>query len=123
MNGKHLVLDTNVVLYLLSGSDIKEKLKTKTLFISVITELELLSFPLIKEKEEAGISLFLTKVNIVDLLPDIKTKSILLRRKYRLSLPDAIICATAWHFKIDFVTNDKKLFKINEINSIELKSL
>jgi predicted nucleic acid-binding protein len=123
MNGKLLVLDTNIVLYLLSGSDIKEKLKSKTLFISVITELELLSFPLIKKQEEKGISYFLTKVNIVDLLPDIKTKSILLRRKYRLSLPDAIICATAWHFKIDFVTNDKKLFKINEINSIELKSL
>ncbi len=123
MNGKMVVLDTNVILYLLSGSDIKEKLKSKTLFISVITELELLSYPLIKEKEEKGISLFLTKVNIVDLIPDIKTKSILLRRKYRLSLPDAIICATAWHFDIGFVTNDKKLFKINEINSIELISL
>ena len=123
MNGKLLVLDTNVVLYLLSGSEIKEKLKSKTLFISVITELELLSFPLIKKQEEKGISYFLSKVNIVDLLPDIKTKSILLRRKYRLSLPDAIICATAWHFKTDFVTNDKKLFKITEINSIELKSL
>ena len=123
MNGKHLVLDTNIVLYLLSGSDIKEKLISKTLFISVITELELLSFPLIKKQEEKGISYFLSKVNIVDLLPDIKTKSILLKRKYRLSLPDAIICATAWHFDIDFVTNDKKLFKINEINSIDLLSL
>jgi len=66
--------------------------------------------------------LFWNKVTIVDINPAIKNRTIYLRKKYHLKLPDAIICATAWHLKCTFVSNDQKLFKINEIETLGLKS-
>lgn len=45
MNGSSIFLDTNIVLYLLAGDEtIAELLHEKTLFISFVTELELLAY-------------------------------------------------------------------------------
>lgn len=45
MNGNNLFLDTNIVLYLLSGDKtVADILFEKTVFISFVTELELLGF-------------------------------------------------------------------------------
>ena len=59
MSGTKLLLDTNVVLYYLSGDQtIKELLNNKILYISFVTELELLGFKGIKGDEEHQIKLF-----------------------------------------------------------------
>ncbi|HMG06982.1 MAG TPA: PIN domain-containing protein [Mucilaginibacter sp.] len=56
MNGKEILVDTNILLYLLSGNDtIEQILQGKTIYISFLTELELLSFRNISEKEEKQI--------------------------------------------------------------------
>jgi len=53
MNGNKLFLDTNIVLYLLNGDEtLAELLNEKQLYISVITELELLAFKGITLKED-----------------------------------------------------------------------
>jgi predicted nucleic acid-binding protein len=45
MSGNSLLLDTNTVLYLLAGDEtLAEFLNGKKLYISIITELELLSY-------------------------------------------------------------------------------
>ena len=45
MNGSKLFLDTNIILYLLNGDQtLAELLNGKQLYISVITELELLAY-------------------------------------------------------------------------------
>ncbi len=45
MNGKEILVDTNIILYLLDGSDELEKfLQGKDLYVSFITELELLGY-------------------------------------------------------------------------------
>ena len=45
MNGNKLFLDTNIILYLLNGDEtLAELLNQKQLYISVITELELLAY-------------------------------------------------------------------------------
>ena len=46
-----------------------------------------------------------------------------LRKKYNLKLPDAIIAATSKVNSLIFITNDKDLFKIEDINIFNLKFL
>ncbi len=122
MSGNRYLLDTNIVLYLLSSENKTESLLFKKIFISFITELELFSYPSLTDDERESISFFLSKTKIVDIMPVVKSRTIFLRQKYRLKLPDAIICATAWFLKCAFVTNDKKLVKINEIKTIKLNA-
>lgn len=46
MSGTNVLLDTNIVLYLLNGSDeLEHLLQDANIFISVITKVELLSHP------------------------------------------------------------------------------
>lgn len=122
MNGKYL-LDTNAVLYLLSSGNIVKKLQGKQLFISFITELELLSYPAISENELIKIKFFLSKVTILNISKEIKLQTILFRKKYKFKLPDSIISASAFILNYIFVTNDKKLFKIDELNVLRYEDL
>jgi predicted nucleic acid-binding protein len=115
-----IVLDTNAVLYFLAGR-LVEPLPTADFYVSVITEMELLSYPLLKTSEEAEIHDFLTDVTIIDLKREIKHYAITLRRQYRLKLPDAIVSATAKYLDAILFTNDLKLLNIPLIPSKPLK--
>ena len=88
------LLDTNTALYLLGGR-LAEPLPAGEYFISVITEIELLSYPSLEARHERQIQGFLNEVVIVDLNSEVKQVAIKLRRAHRLKLPDAIIAATA----------------------------
>lgn len=122
MSGNSYLLDTNIVLYLLSSDNKAKSLLDKVIFISFITELELFSYNLLKKEEKESIEFFLSKSFIIDIIPAIKSRTVFLRRKYHLKLPDAIICGTVWYLKCIFVTNDRKLSKIKEIETIDLNS-
>jgi predicted nucleic acid-binding protein len=111
-----LVLDTNVVLYYLGGR-LKKPLEKKQYVISIITEIELLSYPSIQADETQTIKNFLAEVTVVELKHFIKTETIFLRKKYNLKVPDAIIAATALKLDVPLLTNDKKLQSILEINT------
>lgn len=53
MNGSSFIIDTNIVLYILNGNrELAEKLNNKNIYVSFITELELLGFKGIKEAEK-----------------------------------------------------------------------
>lgn len=53
MSGNSLFLDTNIILYLLNGDEtLAELLDEKQLYISVITELELLAYKGITNEED-----------------------------------------------------------------------
>lgn len=124
-----IVLDTNVLLYLLAGK-LKHTLPTADFFISVITEMELLSYPLSAHNEEETISSFLDdvialrEVTVVELNPEIKASAIALRRQYRLTMPDAIVAATARWLKAELYTNDATMIKIPlvDVKMLELKN-
>ncbi len=117
-----IVLDTNAVLYFLAGR-LAEPLPEADFYVSVITEIELLSYPLLKMEDETEIRSFLNDVTIIDLTETIKQSAIALRRQYRLKLPDALIVATAHDLNAALFTNDIKLLNISElsIKSVLLK--
>jgi hypothetical protein len=88
-------------------------------FISFITELELLSYPNLSKSEEEKIKIFIDSVDVIGLNTDIKRETIHLKRKYKIKLPDAIICATALFLNASFLTFDRSFKKIKEITLIE----
>ncbi|NOU21942.1 MAG: type II toxin-antitoxin system VapC family toxin [Methyloglobulus sp.] len=112
--GMNIVLDTNAVLYFLAGR-LVDPLPLADYYISVITEIELLSYPLLNKDEETEIIAFLNDVTVLDLTKDVKKSAIYFRRHYRLKLPDALIVATAYSLKATLFTNDIKLLNIAEL--------
>nr|MBF0222736.1 PIN domain-containing protein [Desulfobulbaceae bacterium] len=113
------LLDTNVILYLLGGK-LLEPLPEGRYFASVITELELLSYSLLCPKEEEKISQFLEEITVVELNPEIKKMTILIRRTHKIKLPDAIILATAQSLGAKIFSNDTQMAKIPHIDIIPL---
>src|SRR4051794_13210885 len=105
------VLDANVVLYLLAER-LATLLPEGEHYDSVITELELLSYPALEADEERRIRAFFGGVGLVGLTPTVRETTIRLRRAQRLKLPDAIIAATAVSLGAELVTNDLRLARV-----------
>ena len=100
------VLDTNIVLYHLSGQ-LADPLPAGDYAISVISVIEALSYPMLEEAEEDAILRFLTHVEVIDVSMKIAQDSARLRKQHRLKTPDAIIAATALSLGAELLTNDR----------------
>jgi len=106
-------------LYLLKGNDtLEEMLQGKNIYVSFITELELIGFKTITAKEEKQIESLLSECLIVSLNDSIKEKYVEIRRKYSLKLADAIIAATAIVSGTPLITSDKQFKTIKELKLI-----
>ena len=116
MNGADFVADTNALLYLLCGNDCMRPYLSKRLGVSVISEIELLSFPQASGQEEENIRSLLHECALFALDNRIKNKAILLRKQYRIKLPDAIIAATAMENALPLLSADKALRKVMELD-------
>ena len=117
MSGSSFLLDTNVILYLLSGNKtIADILPDSHLYVSFISQLELLGYKEITLKEQGLVKQFLQEVIIVDITEDIKNVTIDLKQRYSIKLPDAIIAATAIYLDIPLLTADKGFSKIEALN-------
>jgi predicted nucleic acid-binding protein len=97
-------------LYLISGDEtLAELLDNKTVYISFITELELLGYKEITTEELQKIEVFLASVTIIDLNSEIKKMTRGLKRNDKIKLPDAIIAATSYYMNLPLMTADKGL--------------
>lgn len=105
-----LVLDTNAVLYVLGGR-LAEPLPEDEYFVSVITEMELLSYPSLSDDAERGIRELLSRLTIIGMTEPVKDIAVKLRGEHNLKLPDAVI-ATAMVFGANLVTNDLRLYQV-----------
>ena len=118
MSGK-IIIDTNIFIYLTQGNEnVIDFIQDKNISISFITELELLSFKKITSEEEIIIQEILSQFNIYNFEQNLKKEIVFLRKKYNLKLPDSIILATAKHYDVPFLTSDKKLKIIDEVDVI-----
>jgi hypothetical protein len=119
MNGNNFLCDTNILLYLLNGDQIVSDLIDKRkIFISFITEIELLSFKKLSQTEYKIIKELISDCTLIDLNREIKEKAIAFRQKYNLKIPDTIIAATSDYLKIPLISADKQFKKIKDSNLI-----
>ena len=116
MNGNKLFLDTNIILDLLNGDEtLAEFLNGKQLYISVITELELLAYKGITRKEENVIIQFIEQCKTITINSAVKQETIRIRKTYNTKLPDSIIIATTLYLDLPLITSDIEFQKVDEL--------
>lgn len=120
MSGTEYLLDTNSVLYFLAGNDCMKPYLKSHFSISIITEMELLSFSKLTPEDESNIKKFLKQCVILPVNESIKDKAIVLRRNHNIKLPDAIISATAIVHGLTFLTADRALSRVSELDIVIL---
>jgi len=119
MNGNNIFIDTNIAIYLLDGDrSLADILHNKRLYLSFITQLELLGYQSITTEYEQQIKNMLEHCIIVDINNQIKSEVINLKRKYSIKLPDCIVAATSIYMDTPLITSDKGFNKIEELNLI-----
>jgi hypothetical protein len=111
------VLDTNAIIYYLKDEQSAVKVIDKIfaqnsiVYISVITELELLSFSNLTTNELNKIEEFLQIVAIVPLDSRLARMAANLRRLYKIKTVDSIIAATSLYTGSTLVTRNIKDFQ------------
>jgi predicted nucleic acid-binding protein len=113
MNGKKVLLDSNIIIYLSKGSlDVDEILiDYDEFFISIITYMEVLGFQFDNQKEQELIEQCLEQFVIIHVDSEIAQEVISIRQKKKIKLPDAIIFATAKKNDCDLMTYNVDDFK------------
>lgn len=112
MNGNNVLLDTNIVLYFMNGEEtLIPLLEEKNIFLSFISQLELLGSKNIDPGDVQKIKNFIEECTVIDVTPGIKEITIQIRRNYSLKLPDSIILATSLWLNMPLVSADKDFKK------------
>jgi predicted nucleic acid-binding protein len=108
------LFDTNILLDYLKGVSAarSEIARYDDIAISVVTRIEVLVGT--EPDEEASTRAFLDRFTIIELDEKVSERAVVLRKKYRLKLSDAIIWASAQVHGRLFVTRDMKDFPSGE---------
>jgi hypothetical protein len=112
------IADTNFLIYFHEGNVKVESFANYRFGISIISEIELLSFQRITSFEEIQLKSLLNNCLHIDLNNKIKEQTIQLKKQNQIKLPDAIIAATAIVNKVPLITADKGFSKVNGLNLI-----
>ncbi|PKP11848.1 MAG: VapC toxin family PIN domain ribonuclease [Bacteroidetes bacterium HGW-Bacteroidetes-4] len=104
MSGK--LVDTNVLIYLSKKKLKLEKIASPedTLFISVITYMEVMGYAFNSNPEKALVEKLCSLFPTIDLNSEIVEQVIALRRNHKIKLPDAIILVSAAVHKLELLT-------------------
>jgi predicted nucleic acid-binding protein len=117
MSGIKYLLDTNILIGLFTNNaEVVSIAHEKNLMledcgISIISRIELLSYPHLSTKETNALLEKLQPIKSISIDEKIEKKTILLRKKLKLKIPDAIILATAVTNNLELITLDKELLK------------
>jgi predicted nucleic acid-binding protein len=116
MAANRLVYDTNAVIRIINGSINPDKLKIEEdteQAVSVVTRIELLSYPGISADEEHDIQEFLSGVDVIPLTTEVEFETIKIRRvNPRIKLPDAVIASTTVLLQASLVSGDLQLLAL-----------
>ncbi|MCU7834418.1 MAG: type II toxin-antitoxin system VapC family toxin [gamma proteobacterium symbiont of Taylorina sp.] len=109
------LFDTNILIDYLNGIDLAEQelLLYESISISVITWMEVMAGT--NEKTEAKTRDWLkTMFNIISLDEAISDQSVVIRKSYKIKLPDAIIYATAQQQECLLISRNTKDFSADD---------
>ena len=121
MSGKTALLDSNIIIYISRGEldFLRVTSDYNDIYISIITYMEVLGFKFNDEIEKQKVVDVLENFEIIWLNNNIVEEVIIIRQKVKISLPDAIIAASAKIFKSDLFTRNINDFKnISGLNII-----
>ncbi len=119
MNGTKVVLDTNIVLYILNGDvQIAELVQGCEAYVSVITRVELFSHARLSKQDKESIQAFLNDCKLVQFTQEIQDLTIGLRQRYKLKLPDAAVAASAVYLGVQLITADRSFAKLKDEMSV-----
>lgn len=125
MPSNNFLFDTNIFIYHLNAEPLVEKffsvdyLSANNIYYSIITEIELLSFPKLSKEEDKIIKGLLEKFLPISLTEEVKEKTIELKKNFKIGFADAVIAATAIILNAPLVTRDEIGFnKVKEIQII-----
>ncbi|MFY8037022.1 MAG: type II toxin-antitoxin system VapC family toxin [Cyclobacteriaceae bacterium] len=120
MNGRNVLVDTNILIYLLKGDQTAaELLSGKDLFISFVSQIELSSGKSLSNKQLESIEILIDSTIVLESSPSINNKASELRRNFNIKLPDAIIIATALVNNLPLITADAEMIKIGQARIIK----
>jgi predicted nucleic acid-binding protein len=122
--GQYLI-DNNVIsnyfsgLFSKKGMDFIAEVIDQIPNISVITEIEALSWINTDKSKEKIIEDFIQDANILALTPDTVLQCVKIRRSQKIKTPDAIIAATAIANSLTLLTSDAHFNNIKELKVID----
>jgi predicted nucleic acid-binding protein len=115
--GKRYLLDSNTVIDYIAGLHPDKavqwlnQLIDEEINVSIITKIEVLSFEPEKDDNYTTLVDFFEASNIFELTNDIVNKTIQIRQKQKIKLPDAVIASTALVNGLILVSRNTKDFK------------
>jgi predicted nucleic acid-binding protein len=126
--GQYLI-DNNVISHFLSGfftkkgMDFISNIIDQTPIISVITEIEALSWVNPDKNKEQILKSFVKDATILELSSSVVAQCVTIRRSRKIKTPDAIIAATAIVHNLILITSDSDFINIPNLQIIDPHSL
>jgi predicted nucleic acid-binding protein len=122
--GQYLI-DNNAISYFFSGlftekgmgfmAEVLDQVPT----ISVITEIEALSWINPDKSKEQIVKAFIQDATVLTLTPDVVAQCVSIRRSRKIKIPDAIMAATAIVHNRTLITSDSDFKNIAGLNVID----
>lgn len=115
----NILVDTNLIILAIGGrKDARDILDGRTLFISVITEIELLSISFESSADERLMRDFISNCFLIEMDAEVRKQAISIRKRHKIKLPDAIIAASSVAKRLTLFTADKGFGKIAGLNAV-----
>ena len=112
------LIDTNIAIYFLGGVLPPQSIPfinavfSAGVNLSVITQIELLGWQFPDDSRAAITAAFVERATLFPLDEAVVKQTIVLRRKHRIKLPDAIIAATAIVYELTLLSRNDKDFLV-----------
>jgi len=108
-----MVIDSNIIIYASYPENqyLRDFISQNSCVISTISVIETLGYHKITADDLDNLNIVIKSAEIVDLTRDIVDRAIMVRVIRKISLPDAIIAATALYYNFELVTNNESDFK------------
>ena len=123
MRNDRVAIDSNILVQILGGNKtFSAYLKGKDVVASAMVRMEALVYHGENPEHQSRVQTFLDRCELVEIHRNVQDIAVELRVRFRLSLPDAVIAATAVHLDIPLITADGALAKLRpEFDVILLK--